>query len=225
MRKKASKPIGAAGTTRITKTELGHRAEFRRAEFTSDKEEIEEDILRGFLLSAKDSLPALSDPPFKRNQQDDFDFDLHLLDDKIKFMELKEFAPLAKGSYESASSKYFVGNFVELIRRMVLKLSKRYRSSVGDGLYLLLYVTDWRFTLSQSTLNSLRYWFLLDDHCFERIYIYHVRERFEGLAEVLYPDSVPADFDPRNVRDNQVTNLDPKKMIDLPGGGIGWKVP
>jgi len=116
-----------------------------------------------------------------------------------------------------------VYDFATLVRKMILKQSARYKGSTGPGLYLLLYVTDWRFLLSSSVVILLRHWALHDRHCFQRIYVYQVRERHEGLAEIVYPEAVSAGFDPESLRHNRVRNADPTKMQELRGGGIGWK--
>ena len=111
-------------------------------------------------------------------------------------LELKEIAPLKSGPYDAAASSYMVYDFAIAIRKMILKQSARYKWSTGPGLYLLLYVTDWRFLLSPSVVTLLRHWALHDRHCFQRIYVYQVRERHEGMAKVIYPEVVPAGFDP-----------------------------
>jgi len=222
-KRKVKKPVGTCGVTRITRNAIGNEAEFQKVEFPSEKESIEAEIVMGFVSSARDNLPQLAVPAYEQNEQDDFDFNLLLSDGSKKHLELKEIAPLKSGSYDTAASSYMVYDFATLIRKTILKQSVRYEGSTGPGLYLLLYVTDWRFLLSQSVVTLLRYWALHDRHCFQRIYVYQVRERHEGLAEVIYPEVVPADFDPKSLRYNRVRNADPTKMVELPGGGIGWK--
>lgn len=220
---KVKKPVGTSGVTRISRNAAGHETDFQKVEFPSQKELIEAEIVMGFVASAREILPQLSAPAFEQNEQDDFDFNLLLADGTKKHLELKEIAPLMRGPYDAAAASYMVYDFATLIRKMILKQSARYKGSTGSGLYLLLHVTDWRFRLSPSVVTLLCYWALRNPHCFQRIYVYQVRERREGFAGIIYPEAVPTGFDPESLRHNRVQNADPTKMRELPCGGIGWK--
>src|SRR5689334_19880487 len=144
---KSTKPVGTSGVAHVKLEADAHSVDFAKVEFPPHKEGIEQAIVEGFMNSAREILPALAIPAFKQNAQDDFDFTLLLEGSKERYLELKEIAPLKSASYDSASSSYMAYEFAQFIREIIRKQSKRYEGSTGPGLYLLLYVTDWRFYL------------------------------------------------------------------------------
>lgn len=61
-KRKAKKPVGTSGVTRITRNATGHEAEFQKVEFPSEKESIEAEIVMGFVSSAPGQFAATRCP-------------------------------------------------------------------------------------------------------------------------------------------------------------------
>jgi hypothetical protein len=147
------------------------------------------------------------------NEQNDFDFSLRFSGALKKFLELMEIAPLEhlRGPHESAPTSYKPFEFAEYILDKLLKKSARYRTSNNGGLLLLVYITDWRFNLSETVIALLQYWSATRDHCFEGIYCYSPISAEDGIAQLIYPTPKEfwANFNPELYRENITNNLDP----------------
>ena len=220
MRKKQPcKPVGISGPTLISNGPNGAKAEFIKLQFPNTKEEIEHFIVKGFLRTAQQSgLLSSQGITIGQNKQDDFDFHLNWTDSTTKGLELMEVAPLEQicGSYESASESYKPYELADYIFNKILGKSSRYQTSVGDGLFLLIYITDLKFVLCNTVIALLQYWSVHNKHCFEKIYCYFPIMQDDGIVQLIYPTPPEywESFNPDKYRENLTTNLNPN----------GWSV-
>jgi hypothetical protein len=189
------------------------RAEFRKLDFPRTKDTIEAFIVRGYLSAAQKKGLLPSTVEVSQNKQDDFDFLLRFASGTKKYLELMELAPLeqVQGAYEAASASYKPYDFARYIMTKIMRKSERYKTSAGDGIFLLTYITDWRFDPSETLLALLQYWSLQEEHCFEAIHCYSPIMADNGIVRRLYP--TPREFwkafDPEACRDSVTHNLNP----------------
>ena len=209
---KQRKPTGKLGPVKVT-VGPGGSAEFEPIAFPVEKEEIESLIVRGFLGAVQNE--PLADAwwgEVRQNPLDDFDFTV-VSPSGTRGLELLEAVRMeSRGGYESVPSSLRPYEFAEHVLSDIFRKARRYASSVGDGIVLLIYVTDWRFTPSNTFVALLQYWLSSQPHCFMRIYLYTPATAEEGALFTLFP--TPAsywhNFDPEDFRENVVHNLDPE---------------
>jgi hypothetical protein len=211
-RDEASKADRYDRSIKAMKGSEGVSVAFERLPFPRTKEEVEAVIVSGFLRSAQ-SRQLL--PPTARaiqNCQDDFDFTLTGCGNG-KHLELMEIAPLEhlRGTYDEAPTSYRPYDFAAYILEKLKGKSARYASSAGDALFLLMYVTDWRFTLSETVIALLQFWTASRQHSFGSIYCYSPISEGEGIVHLIHPTPAEfwAGFDPERYRENVVHNLNP----------------
>ena len=203
-KQKPNKPTGVKGPIKITNH--GHKttSEFEKLWFPSTKEEVEEFIVKGFIKSAR-RLGIFQDlVGYKLNKTDDFDFTLSTHTEK-KYLELMEIAPLEslRGSYELAPSSYKPYELAEYIFNKIMNKSGRYSNSTNVGINFLIYITDWRFSLSDKAISILQFWALHKKHSFEQIYYYSPIMEDSGVIYIIYPTPKEHwnNFDPELYKD------------------------
>lgn len=204
MKKPKLKPTGVTGPVRISQ----EGASFRPVVFPKTKEEIEHFIVQGFVSNfCKEALSILS---FEQNEQNDFDFTLQTNLGQ-KYLELMEIAPLEKirGSYADAPSSYNAYEFAQTILAKILSKSSRYTGLKTPPVMLLLYVTDWAFTLSETVNALLQYWLIKNKHAFQCVFAFKPRSENSGTVSILFPTPPDfwAGFDPERARNTIVHNI------------------
>ena len=215
---KPKKPTGVTGACIMSLGDVSAQAEFLPLKFPKAKEEIEAFIVGSFLNEGKKRPNFFSthEIEVKQNKLDDYDFTLYSPYGEMS-LELMEIAPLENllGSYENAPKSYKPYDFAKFIFDKLMGKSVRYASSTGDGLILLMYVTDWHFALSETIINLLKYWTAQTQHSFEEIFFYVPIEPEGGLPYLIYP--IPGvsweNFNPETYKENVVQIVGP----------IGWK--
>jgi len=190
-----------------------------RLHFPTTKDEIEDFIVAAF---GSENLPGgLTINSRHQNRENDLDFTIKTNSGK-KFLELMEIAPLEnlRGSYENAPESYKPFDFAQYIHAKVMRKSDHYSSPKKPKIVLLLYVTDWTFTLSESVVCLLQYWFCKWPHCFEWIFAYHPIDQNNGIRHLIYPTPVSywTTFNPEDLRENIVHNLSPMQWQLFPSG-------
>lgn len=207
------KPIGTIGPVSLCVS----GAEFRPIRFPETKDEIEALIVRAF---ASEIMPdGLMITNVNQNAENDFDFILKTTDGN-KYLELMEVAPLEnlRGSYKVAPSTYKPYDFAEYILSKVLGKSVRYQGAKKSEIILLIYITHWSFTLSESVITLLQYWLATQSHSFERVYCYQPIDPASGVRHLLFP--TPSDHwstvAPDAFKDNLVQNLSPLHWNPMP---------
>lgn len=210
--KKPRKPTGISGSTKVDFSLEEVVIEPQPLQFPSMKEEIEELMVQGFLnVGLKESL-ILEPINYRQNKQDDFDFTLETIEGK-KALELMEIAPLEhlRGQYNQAPEQYKPYDFAGYILQKIMKKSNRYTTSTENGLWLLVYATDWRFMLSNTVIELLQFWTVKNSHSFERMYYYHPLAIKDGLVYTIFPtpNYYWNNFNPEDYRDNVTYNFSP----------------
>ena len=190
---KPKKPTGTSGPIKFTTGPNGGKVEFLPISFPKTKGDIEDFVVRGFLnpASSQGILP-LTIESVKRNELDNFDFTV-ATSSGSRYIELMEIAPFEHlgTSYSQAPNTYKPYDFALYIVDKIVGKSDHYASSTDMGIILLLYVTDWKFKLNETTLKLLKYWTTQKHHCFEFIYYYHPVFEESGIAHIIFP--TPAD--------------------------------
>jgi hypothetical protein len=204
-RRKPHKPTGVSGSTKIDFSPEKILIEPQPIQFPTVKEEIEELMVQGFLnVVSKEKL--IQEPiNYEQNKQDDFDFTLETIEGK-KALELMEIAPLEhlRGQYNQAPEQYVPYDFAKYIFNKIMKKSIRYTTSVENGLWLLVYATDFRFMLSNTVIGLLQFWTVKNPHSFERIYYHHPLAMKDGLVYTIFPTPCNYwnNFNPEDYRNN-----------------------
>jgi hypothetical protein len=210
MRKRTRKPTGQTGPIRVSEGEIS----WEKIKLSQAKEEIEMYFAKRFVANEK----VLQQTPFRflgepiPNQQNDLDFRIRTANG-FKYMELMEAAPLESlmGGYEIAPSSYKPYDFASYIVSKIMGKSNAYAPTISRGILLLVYTTDWKFFVSDSTITLLQYWTCKTTHRFEGIFWYSPLDQENGVVHLIYP-TPPAHwkrFDPKKYRNNVVHNADP----------------
>lgn len=186
------------------------------------KAEIEQWVVTAFLRSGDLPInkPFLFDQPLpisepQPNPEQDFDFTVTGLDGPA-YLELKEIAPLDLfgPTFEKAPAMYNGYDLAQNIAGMILKKSKGYADPAPKALYLLVYVTHWSFSLSDTVVRLVQYELARHEHKFCGVFDFQPIDNEQGLVHRLYP--VPPEllqgFDPELFKDHKVLNLDYQKF-------------
>lgn len=202
------KPTGTTGPLHVS----AEGAEFLQLEFPRTKEEIESFIVEAFVRNSGSMPLRISE--WKQNHQNDFDFSV-VTTEGPKFLELMEIAPLEnlRGSYDKAPSSYKPYDFAAYILAKINGKSERYRGAASSNICLLMYITDWAFTLSPTVIALLQYWTAHQSHSFQYIFCYSPIDTESGIANLIYPTpkNFWKSFNPDTYRENVVHNLSPLK--------------
>jgi hypothetical protein len=220
-----SKWSGAIGPL-ILSTETGRATtEWQRIAFPEGKAEIEEFIANQFVAAFNRASPlqSLIIKGLRPNDENSLDFTLSTSEGD-KWLELMEIAPfeLYGVSPDRAPNEYRPYDLADFLHRKIMQKSRKYRSARPGNIFLLLYLTDWRFVISESSFALLQYWCNRKKNSFEAIFVYMPITATEGLLSLIAP--TPSEFwkafDPEVYRRNVTINVDPSKWISF-GTGSG----
>ncbi len=213
MKGKAIKPTGSTGPLTVKVESDRLEITWNRLKFPNEKEKIERLIVDGFYraAAAEQMIPA-GELEFRQNPTDDFDFTMEGPLGR-RYVELMEIAPLqACRGYDAASGSYRPYDLANFVLQGILAKSSRYAGAARNTpIWLLLYVTDWKFTPSESMVMLTQCLANRNAHAFERIFLYKPVDVDNGKAWWIHP--TPAEhwvgFDPEDCRDAVVANLMP----------------
>jgi hypothetical protein len=210
-----AKPTGVSGSFRVHVGIDGQvSGSFEWVPFLAIKAAVEQQMVERFIASMNKRLAQSGDWFFlshpRGNAENDFDFTVTSPNGPA-YLELMEIAPLC-GPYEKAPHTYTPYEFGKVILTSILEKSGRYSRNAGRDLFLLLYVTHWSFTLSNSTIACLRYWLRAQPTLFRAIFSYQPLDSDEGASRWLFPipPEFVSDFDPEDIRENICINFDPR---------------
>jgi hypothetical protein len=212
----------------------GHAdSEFIPHQLPVSKEEIEREICSGALKAMRfhgwTAWPLGIEP--RQNELDDFDFSFELGSGR-EYLDLAEVAPLegVRGGYEGVPTTFPRRKLTDEILRLVERKGTHYGRSRRSTVHLLLYITDFRFLVSEGVV-TLSKWYLRSNHFgFKSICYYAPIDSEAGWLRVLYPapDGVPylSKAQVRELREGTVTNFDPRKWrYDSERGGFFAEMP
>lgn len=194
------KPTGKLGFCRIQGAKGEEiKKKFHKLHLPSTKDDIEEAIVSGFLKTKIGSFIS----EVVKNKLDDFDFTITTSKGTAQ-LELMEIAPLElyKCSYHDAPNTYDSHKMAINVVNKIWRKSEKYPPTLADELFLLLYVTDFKFNFSEMTIDLIRYFLGAMDLKFNAIFMFKFVDDHEGLAQWIYPigDKYFEDFDPESYR-------------------------
>jgi len=194
------KPTGITGSIKITAKETS----FKKVDFPNTKEEIESSIMERFVENTNKQNTFFKFTSFNQNKQNDFDFSIETTIGKND-IDLMEVAILEKGGYALASNKH---NDLELSKSIFKKILGKSAKYGGKELplFLLLYPTDFKFNLSELTIQHLKYLLNKKPHCFKMIFYFSLLDEQEGYARLLFPSEIN-EFDEEKFKNNITINL------------------
>lgn len=215
-----AKPTGMIGPNKITVASDGAvEHAFQPVPFSTKKEEVEVLIANDFIASMTQLMTAqggtrwfMSNPV--QNAENDFDFTITLPDGMLAWLELMEIAPLHLfGDHQHVPAKYKPFDFAKIIVGMIMKKAVHYPAASARELHLLTYITHWGFIPSESLIHLVRAFLIEEKHPFAGIYLYAPFEAGHGHGRVIAPVDPKqyAFFNPNELKENEVINLNPAK--------------
>lgn len=199
------KPTGKMGPYRVTVGEKGKvGGSFEKVSFPTEKDDIESYIVSCFIGSAEKALGQhffLSNP--RKNELDDFDFSVTTPKGE-GYLELMEVAPLElhEGGHDAAPNVYNRYEMAQSIHSKVVEKSEKYPRDLSLELFLLLYVTNYKFRLTNTTMKILAYFCHNSSLRFDVILLYTPLDEVEGDVAWIYPmeEADFEGFDPERYR-------------------------
>ncbi len=209
MQSKKNKPVGTEKTLKSGNGKLS----VEKRKLKGPKEEIESFFANLFFDTAckEKNFPfSLSNSP-KINEQNDLDFSLEV-EGKNTLLELMEIAPLENtiGGYSNASASYSLKERCEFIHKKITQKSNKY-GGIETDIFLLLYSTDWKFSLTPFHFRTLSKIFHREAYHYKAIfYISWFPESPEndGKVNILFPSNISPYFSQPEVVGDQAINLD-----------------
>lgn len=217
MKRPPRKPSGTDGAIKLDATGV----HFEKIDFPNAKDGVEQHVADSFIASTGN--PYFSISSITKNQENDLDFLIETSKGK-KFLELMEIAPLEGlgGSYDKAPSSYKPYDLARFVKSHIQKKSNKYHSGKLPKIVLLVYTTDWRFAVSETTICILQHWLATSSHSFEYVYLHHPTKPI-GITHVLYPTPKEywdaQNFDPEAYRENITHLFAPESWVIVPHEG------
>lgn len=216
---KNKKPTGDNGIVRVQfGGNVSPVSSFVKVKPPEDKANIEELFAKRFLkgVKIKKWFKKFETTDLVPNQEKDLDFVVSFTDSEM-YLELMEIAPLDyfKTDFKNAPNLYYDYDFAKYIFEKIVVKSNKYKSIMDKPICLLVYVTDWKFLLSNTVISLLQYWLLINRHIFAEIYyLTYTSDDLDDLF-LMYPTDREyfKDFDENKYK---------KNITCLPDPG-GWK--
>ena len=211
MSKKHVKPTGDIGQIKI----YGNgQILFDKVKFPETKEEIEKQIMLSFVeKEKKQKILPFNIQGFVQNEIDDFDFTLKTYEKK--YFELQEIAPLDfyGVNYKNAPSYYKDYDFARYVYNKIIDKNNSYSVDNEIGIYLLTYITDWKFVVSDTAISLLQYWLSKQEIIFKGVYLASYLDKDSLIRSVIYPvdKNYFLDFNEEKYKENSTYLLDPNK--------------
>ena len=162
---------------------------FDKIEFSDNKDTIEEYFVSRFIESEEAKFGKyffISNSV--KNKLDDFDFSVTTPKGQA-YLELMEIAPLEnhKGGHEEASDSYDIYDLSKYIFSKIESKSRKYPNNLTNELFLLLYVTNYKFCLDDTTSKLLQYFCLSGELKFDVIFMYTPLDETAGNVNWIFP--------------------------------------
>jgi hypothetical protein len=171
-KKKPLRPTGTMKGANVAKTATG-MPEIREPKvfkLPAGKEEAEEFTMNALAAElAKDYVPFRFDSYSRHPKEDGPDFDV-IWNGTQAYVELTEYAPLG-GPYEAAKRLFTVEEMARGLEERVVTKNKNYKKRGMSPIFLLVYVTDDAFYVSEEVLTLLAYYIQVhSDIIFEAVF-------------------------------------------------------
>jgi hypothetical protein len=222
-RKTPKKPSGTTGLVAFGDT---NPPRFVPVTFSTEKTEIERQVLESALLASKRgnldlySFYHLTGEPVK-NEENDFDYWLPTMTGEEQ-LDLEEVAPLERlgRSYNAVELAYLHGERADAIYSLIRKKVRHYGPNPTSVIHLMLYATDWRLHICTGVLGLLSYWLLRDQHWFKSVVYFAPEAEGSGELEVVFPRKREdfVGFDESYRRGWQTGLADLSNLREVPGG-------
>ncbi len=198
MKDKHRKPSGDSGATKVYSTGEVVRTP---TVFPQSKAQIERHVIElfnAFLPSNQRRWLGLRSVE-QASREDDLDCIAHVQGSDVP-MDLMEFAPLSdfKVTYDTGPSIQVVGQHADLLLQRIYSKSARYAAIKHP--WLLIYTTDWKFSISDEMRSVVGWELIKRHHVFERVFSLRPLFSSEATVHQIYP------CDPHILR------LDPERL-------------
>lgn len=214
-----NKPTGRTGFTRVTINP--NQITFKQLNLPKTKEKQEEYFVKRFVEESRKQFKFIINN-YQQNKENDFDYLLEIGNHEKIYLELKEVLfQEDKNSLPYKHKNLIINNYdyAQSISKSIKNYSQKYSSD--KPLHLLLYNTDFKFSLSNITMDLLRY-FLHDQHLiFENIFYYSPLDQENGIVNIIFPSSREWDnFDANNYKNSIEYKFDQEKFKPIQSEGV-----
>lgn len=201
------KPTGIKKSIKIQHEDGKTILEEKIINFPKTKEKIEQFVMDRFIRSWREGLPIDFIKNYYKNNENDFDFTIETLNGKKIYIDLMEIAILQKGGYDKAQSNHNVGEYVDFVVKNIMKKSNKYYAN--SDIFLLLYLTDDKFNLSNSILHCLSYQLNnLHKHVFHLISIVDLHvDKTDDIIYISHRNDTIPENEYFELRKNHIYNL------------------
>ncbi len=219
---KRSKRRGEIGSIKMSAGPAGPSVEWEKIPLPEGKADLEQFYAEQFVAAFNRAplLPGLLITEVRQNAENSLDFTL-LTSLGQKWLELMEVAPFEFFGVppDQAPNTHKPYDLAQWLHGKIMEKSRKYRSTRPGNLFLLLYLTDWRFLPSETAISLLQFWCNRKAHSFEAIFVYMPMTATEGHISLIAPtpSSFWKGFKPDMYRDNKTINLDPAKWQAVTG--------
>lgn len=205
------KRTGQIGPTAATWGPGGANLEWKKIKFSSDKTEIEDKIVSMFQANMAKS--GLNLPPITRNSEYGFDYTVGTFNSKTD-LELTEFIySVGKGKGDPFAVEHGRINGYDFARRVcwqVTKKSKRYGKRSSSDRVLLIYITEWKFDPSETTIRLIQQMLIDMRPNFGMIVFLQPFDEADCTIRILYPSDNPLEGRSlEEFRDHHFYNISP----------------
>jgi len=144
---------------------------------------------------------------YSQNKENHFDFTINTTNGTKIYIDLMEIAILNKRGYNKAKNSHNVGEYTDFVIKNIMKKSDKYSSK--SDIFLLLYITDDKFNLSDSILHCLAYMLNIElRHVFHLISIVELNVNDTDKVIYLSPCNDTLNHDEYlKLRKNNIINL------------------
>ncbi len=180
-KKRPNKPTGELGSLQVGTGS----ATYRRQQWPSEKFAIEAVVLQKAIRFA--NLYDLTQPP-RHNEENDFDYTLTTTrgEEDLDLMEVVLRSRLDKGGYKALPPSYNIAEIVAAILEGIRHKTRRY-GRAARPLHLLIYSTDWRFSLLPRVVDTLAAAVAHEKHIFTTITYFRPDDHACGTVELVFP--------------------------------------
>ena len=180
------KPRGVNGSVFVG---AGLSPEFQKLNFPDEKSEMESNVMRAALSISEKMQPSFYGltGEVRLNSENDFDFSLPVKGG-IEYIDLAEITiGMDKGGHENAPSSHVVGEFVDAAWKIVESKDRKYGGGRAINVHLLLFITDWKFSLSPSCIRLLSVYCKKRAHQFKSIAYFLPINPGGGIFTPIFP--------------------------------------